>query len=116
VRSLALALLVLALAGCGGSSDGGGGDTASGKELFSSAGCGACHTLSAAGTGGSAGPDLDETDVGSAADVEQIVRQGGREMPSFAGRLTDDEIAEVAAFVAGTAGGGTAAGRPRPPT
>ena len=45
-----------------------GGETAStqegaaggGSQLFASAGCGACHTLAAAGTTGQVGPNLDE--------------------------------------------------------
>ena len=42
------------------SGGGGGGDVAAGKDAFSSNGCGACHTLAAAGTSGKVGPDLDK--------------------------------------------------------
>ncbi len=38
----------------------GGTMSSSGAQLFSSAGCGGCHTLAAAGTTGATGPDLDE--------------------------------------------------------
>lgn len=38
----------------------GGGNLAAGKSAFSSNGCGACHTLTAAGTSGTVGPDLDK--------------------------------------------------------
>ena len=38
----------------------GGGNLAAGKSAFSSNGCGACHTLTAAGTTGKIGPDLDK--------------------------------------------------------
>ena len=38
----------------------GGGNLAAGKAAFSQNGCGACHTLTAAGTTGTVGPDLDK--------------------------------------------------------
>ncbi|MHB8642468.1 MAG: c-type cytochrome [Gaiellaceae bacterium] len=38
----------------------GGGGTAAGKSAFIANGCGACHTLTAAGTTGTIGPDLDK--------------------------------------------------------
>jgi len=44
----------------GGGAGGGGTDTAAGKQLFTSNGCGACHTLSDAGANGTVGPDLDK--------------------------------------------------------
>jgi mono/diheme cytochrome c family protein len=48
-----------------------------GRGVFSDAGCGSCHALDAAGAGG---------------------------MPSFAGRLSPQEIRDVAAFVAANTG------------
>ncbi len=49
-------------AGTGGGGAGNvGGAQASGKQIFASAGCGACHVLADAGTTGTVGPDLDET-------------------------------------------------------
>jgi cytochrome c2 len=42
-------------------SGGGGGDLAAGKKAFADNGCGACHTLQAAGTTGTVGPDLDKS-------------------------------------------------------
>lgn len=42
----------------GGESEGTG---SPGAQLFTSAGCGSCHTLSAAGTTGTTGPDLEES-------------------------------------------------------
>ena len=36
------------------------GDAAAGETVFASAGCGACHTLSAAGSSGTVGPNLDD--------------------------------------------------------
>jgi mono/diheme cytochrome c family protein len=62
--------------------------------------CGGCHTLSAAGTDGQVGPNLDDT-TKDAAGVEDIVRSGSGTMPSFDGDLSDDEIAAVAALLAG---------------
>jgi len=35
------------------------GDPAAGKQVFASSGCGGCHTLKAAGSSGTTGPDLD---------------------------------------------------------
>ena len=43
-----------------GGGGGGGGDVAAGKDAFSANGCGACHTLAAAGSTGKVGPDLDK--------------------------------------------------------
>lgn len=45
----------------GGGSTGGGGNAAAiadGKQVFSSNGCGSCHTLTVAGASGTIGPDL----------------------------------------------------------
>ena len=39
---------------------GGGGQAADGEALFTGNGCGSCHTLEAAGTEGTVGPDLDD--------------------------------------------------------
>ena len=79
----------------------GGGSSAApdGQALFTD-NCGSCHTLSAAGTSGTVGPNLDDVGL-DAVVVEDIVREGSGTMPSFEGDLTDDEIAAVAAFVAG---------------
>jgi cytochrome c6 len=68
-----------------------------GRTVFK-ANCGSCHTLSAAGTNGTVGPDLDHTTL-SAAEIEATVRGGRGAMPAFAGKLTAAEISAVAAFV-----------------
>jgi cytochrome c6 len=60
--------------------------------------CGRCHTLSAAGTNGQVGPNLDSVSL-SAADIESIVRGGRGSMPAFDGQLSTAEISAVAAFV-----------------
>jgi cytochrome c6 len=62
--------------------------------------CGSCHTLSAAGTSGTRGPNLDDTALDAAA-IEGIVRDGSGGMPAFGEDLSDDEITAVAEYVAG---------------
>jgi cytochrome c6 len=69
-----------------------------GKAVFADT-CGGCHTLSAAGTSGTTGPNLDDASVDAGA-VEGIVRDGRGGMPAFGDQLSDDEIAAVAEFVA----------------
>ncbi len=90
------------VAGAQGAAAGGGGKKAAGadgKAVFAGT-CGSCHTLSAAGTSGSVGPNLDGTSRDAAA-IEDIVRNGTGTMPSQGDKLSDDEIRAVAAFVAG---------------
>jgi cytochrome c551 len=102
-----LAALALAVAGCGGD-DGGNGSAGGtspaepGAAVFADAGCGNCHMLDAAGSTGTTGPDLDEAQP-SADEVEQQVREGGGGMPSFEDDLSDQQIVDVAEFVAGAA-------------
>lgn len=78
---------------------GGGAATVDGKAVFTD-NCGSCHTLSAAGTSGTVGPNLDDVSLDAAA-VDAKVRNGGGAMPAFGDKLSDDEIAAVAKFVAG---------------
>ncbi len=73
----------------------------SGKQVFSSAGCGGCHTFAAAGSSGRTGPNLDDAKPTADA-VESIVTSGAGPMPSFKGRLSAAEIQAVAQFVSGT--------------
>jgi cytochrome c6 len=87
----------------GGGADGGGqGDQAApavdGKAVFADT-CGSCHTLSAAGTSGTTGPNLDDVSLDAGA-IEGIVRDGRGGMPALGDQLSDDEIAAVAEFVA----------------
>lgn len=95
MRTLALgALLVLAATGCGGSKSG----MSQGAKVFASAGCGSCHTLSAADARGQVGPNLDALKP-DAATVARQVRVGGNGMPSFAKKLSTNQIDSVARFV-----------------
>ena len=74
-----------------------------GKSIFASAGCGGCHTLAAAGSSGTVGPNLDEAKPSLDLAVDRVTNgQGG--MPSFKGQLTDEQIQAVAMFVADNAG------------
>ena len=87
--------------GGGGGGGGGEGDAAAGKEVYASAGCGSCHTFADAGTTGTVGPNLDESSADFAAAQQQIANGGGG-MPAFQGQLSDEEIANVAAYVVET--------------
>jgi cytochrome c553 len=71
---------------------------ADGASVFTGT-CGACHTLAAAGTSGSVGPNLDQIDLDQQA-IADKVRNGGGGMPAFEGRLSDAEIEAVAQYVA----------------
>ena len=75
-----------------------GAPTVDGKAVFADT-CGGCHTLSAAGTSGTTGPNLDDVSLDAGA-IEGIVRDGRGGMPALGGQLSDDEIAAVAEFVA----------------
>jgi cytochrome c553 len=99
LRILALAAAVV-LAGCGGSDDSE--SQAAGAKVFADAGCGGCHTLAAAGSTGAVGPSLDGTQL-SADRIATQVRRGGNGMPSFDSKLSDQEIADVASYVASSA-------------
>ena len=119
MRRLLLVLLAtalaLAVAGCGGgggngateaattstAATGGRGDTAAGKEVFASAGCGGCHTFSAAGASGNVGPNLDDASPSFDKVVSQVTNGGGA-MPSFENDLTTQQIRDLAAFVSGS--------------
>jgi cbb3-type cytochrome c oxidase subunit III len=143
VRAWIVAAVLLALlsAGCGEAGTGGissGGDTVRGEELFRQQ-CGSCHTLAAAGTVGTIGPNLDDA---FAADREQgfeessiqqvvagqiqfpvegsvnaegqyVTSTGDPAMP--ADLVTGDDVDNVAAYVASVAGVPGAKPPPPPP-
>ena len=79
------------------------GNAEAGKAVFTTAGCAGCHTLSAAGANGNVGPNLDTTQPSEAL-VVQRVTNGKAAMPPFEGKLSDQQIADVAAYVSQSAG------------
>jgi cytochrome c551 len=108
-----LAALVLGLAACGGDDGGdsggggGGGDgggatqsASSPEERFANT-CGNCHTLSAAGTEGQVGPNLDDVKP-SKDQVLQAIQEGPSVMPE--NLLQGAEADAVAQYVADSAG------------
>jgi mono/diheme cytochrome c family protein len=80
------------------------GDPVAGKEVFLGASsCGGCHTLADAGTTGAVGPNLDESQPSYELALDRVTNgQGG--MPSFSSTLSEEQIADVAAYVSSVAG------------
>jgi cytochrome c6 len=74
------------------------GDPQAGKSIFTSAGCVSCHTLMAANSHGTVGPNLDQLKPPYARIVTQVTN-GGAIMPPFKSQLTAAQIQDVAAFV-----------------
>ncbi|HET8953209.1 MAG TPA: c-type cytochrome [Solirubrobacteraceae bacterium] len=118
---LALLALSVGLAGCGGQEEVGAvpetiegtlpeattseepastveGDAANGAKVYASAGCGGCHTLEAAGSSGSVGPNLDQSKPDLALVVDRVTNGQGA-MPAFGDQLSEQEIADVAQYV-----------------
>ena len=73
-----------------------------GKQIFITK-CGGCHTLKAAGTTGTTGPNLDLLKPPFARVKKQVIN-GGAIMPAFKGVLSDAQINAVAKYVAQHAG------------
>ena len=100
----ALTIAVLLLAGCGGGpakkEAASPAHASPGAQLFTSAGCGACHALADAGTHGNVGPNLDHLQPTFAVVLRQV-RDGGGGMPPFAGKLSREQIQQLAAYVSG---------------
>ena len=81
------------------------GDPVAGKEVFlGTAGCGGCHTLADAGTSGTVGPNLDQSPASEELVVDRVTNGRGA-MPPFQGTLSEQQIADVAAYVSQAAGG-----------
>lgn len=78
------------------------GDAAAGKIVFTT-NCGGCHTLSDAGQSGTVGPNLDDAKPDAARVLDRVTNGQGT-MPPFAGLLTEQQIADVAAYVSTAAG------------
>jgi mono/diheme cytochrome c family protein len=121
-RLLPLALVGAAIlaAGCAGRAvDATGADTNAGKQLFAQ-NCGGCHTLADAATAGTIGPNLDDafraarSEKGGGFDESTIfdvtldqMRLAAPPMPRFdtgPQKLSDEELRNVAAYVASVAG------------
>jgi cbb3-type cytochrome c oxidase subunit III len=74
-----------------------------GKTVFATAGCTGCHTLKAAGSTGTVGPNLDEAKPSKDLVIDRVTNgQGG--MPSFKGQLSEAQIQAVADYVSSNAG------------
>ncbi len=128
-RLLPLAALLLALAGCGGGKEAGPfpetvigtvaqapSGAAAGKKLFTSNGCGGCHTYKPAGSAGKVGPDLDnlaaDAKKANKGSLEDYARESIETpdayvvpeypkgvMPAFKGTLTDSQIDDLVSFL-----------------
>jgi mono/diheme cytochrome c family protein len=78
-----------------------------GKVLFGQGAvpaCALCHALKDAGAEGAVGPSLDELKP-DAKRVATALRNGIGQMPSYNGKLSDAQIAALAAYVAKASGG-----------
>jgi len=73
-----------------------------GKAIFTTE-CSSCHTLKAAGSTGTVGPNLDQLKPSDAV-VQRQVTNGGAVMPAFRTKLSSAQIAAVATFVSSSAG------------
>ncbi len=73
-----------------------------GKKIFTTE-CGSCHTLKAAGTTGTVGPNLDQLKPAFPIAQHQVT-VGGGVMPAFKGTLSQAQIDAVAHYVADNAG------------
>ena len=81
-----------------GDGGGGQGDAAAGEEVFAQGGCGTCHTLEAAGTSGTIGPNLDDSKPSFELVVDRVTNGSGA-MPSFEDQFSEEQIQNVAAYV-----------------
>jgi mono/diheme cytochrome c family protein len=94
----------------------------SGEQIFTAAGCAGCHTFGPAGSNGTIGPDLDDlqaaaTKYAKNQTPEEYVRESivqpdaflvpgfGNAMPSFEGRLTDEQIQTLTEYLLQNGGG-----------
>ena len=80
------------------------GDSKKGSPVFSSSGCGSCHTLAAAKSTGTIGPNLDQLKP-PYRDTTAQVTNGGGVMPAFKSKLSAQQIADVSAYVVDSTGG-----------
>jgi mono/diheme cytochrome c family protein len=93
-----------------------------GDQIFTAAGCAGCHTFGPAGSTGTIGPNLDDLKTAAAnrepgKSAEEYIRESltapdaflvqgfGNVMPSFEGRLTDEQINALVDYLLQTGGG-----------
>ena len=79
------------------------GEVADGEAIFAD-NCASCHTLAAAGSTGTIGPNLDESRPSKELAVDRVTNGQGA-MPSFRDSLDPQQIDAVAEYVASSAGG-----------
>jgi mono/diheme cytochrome c family protein len=80
------------------------GDPTAGDKIFQSAGCVGCHTLAAAHSTGTVGPNLDQAKPDYRKATARVTLGKGA-MPSFKSQLSTQEIANVASYVVKSTGG-----------
>src|SRR3954470_1029792 len=80
------------------------GDSKKGSDVYASSGCGGCHTLAAAHSTGTVGPNLDQLKPDYRAVTAQVTNGGGA-MPAFKSKLSPKQIADVSAYVVDSTGG-----------
>jgi cbb3-type cytochrome c oxidase subunit III len=97
-----VAAYVASVAGIGGFSAAPGNVGTNGQAIFK-ANCASCHTLAAAGSTGTVGPNLDQLKPAMAVVVRQVTN-GGSIMPAFKGKLSAAQIQAVAKYVSSSAG------------
>lgn len=89
-----------------------------GAQVFANNGCGGCHTLAAAGSGGVTGPDLDEVLPGSSpAQVHEDIVDPNKEiakgyaanvMPqNFGESISEEELEELVEYLVESTSGGS---------
>jgi mono/diheme cytochrome c family protein len=97
-----VAAYVASVAGQGGFTTSGGFASlgTDGAAIFKGAGC---HTLAAAGSNGTVGPNLDQLKPSTEIVAHQVTVGGGA-MPAFKGKLSPAQIQAVAKYVSSSAG------------
>ncbi len=97
-----VAAYVASVAGAGGVAASPSSFGTNGEAIFKGE-CAGCHTLAAAGTTGTIGPNLDQLKPAFAIVVRQVTN-GGAVMPAFKGKLSAAQINAVAKYVSSVAG------------
>jgi mono/diheme cytochrome c family protein len=74
------------------------GEAADGEAIWAEAGCGGCHTMEAAGSSGSVGPNLDDSQPSRELTIDRVTNGRGA-MPPFKDSYSEEQIAAVADYV-----------------